>query len=48
MQLARMNSNKLRISIETFAIAVLAIGILSVATANEGSAATLDRMRDER
>lgn len=47
MQLASLNPcHRLRVPIVTFAAALLAVGVLSFATANQGSAATLDRLRE--
>jgi putrescine:ornithine antiporter len=47
MQLASLNPRHgRRVPIVTFAVALLAVGVLSFATANQGSAATLDRLRE--
>lgn len=47
MQLASLNPcHRLRVPIVTFAVALLAVGVLPFATANRGSAATLDRLRE--
>jgi ABC-type amino acid transport substrate-binding protein len=47
MQFASVNPpHRLRVPIVAFAVALLAVGILSFATVNQGSAATLDRLRE--
>jgi putrescine:ornithine antiporter len=47
MQFASVNPpHRLRAPVVAFAVALLAVGILSFATVNQGSAATLDRLRE--